>query len=404
VTFDILDITETTGDAQSLVRTDKHIHEERDHARQMRDAYALLKRTHSTSLLQKIPIVIMSKPILYTFPGSVWAAGTSFDFHPTPSAYHAPICSTSSRTCHASTISFFQRTVTSDALYTVLNYTRKTQSKPKSSISPMETISTRLLSNLQVIQALYPASTHSPELQNPNATLPTLEANGKVYTSTADVTAHLIKHSPVPVKAGTDFIQTIHQDSLDPNFAFMMAVSTISPLYISHLNREQTDEETLAAKAKGFVMQFLSNRQAALERHSATPEGAPHKEFYEGKIKANGGILAIYQGKASEAGKQAFIQGSQGHLNGIGEFIVETLPGYLEPGPFMGGDKPGEDDFHLAAWLTRIGAAVGATGPQDVIRAMEKAFGKSIPEKVVKYWAAWTERPSWKTVYAAGIH
>ncbi|KAK7463767.1 hypothetical protein VKT23_007106 [Stygiomarasmius scandens] len=229
-----------------------------------------------------------------------------------------------------------------------------------------------------------------PELvmQNPNATLPTLEANGKVYTTTADVTAHLIKHSPVPVKAGTDFIQTIHQDSLDPNFAFMMA----------------TDEETLAAKAKGFVMQFLSNRQAALERHSATPEGAPHKEFYEGKIKANGGILAIYQGKASEAGKQAFIQGSQGHLNRIGEFIVKTLPGYLEPGPFMGGDKPGEDDFHLAAWLTRIGAAVGATGPQDVIQAMERAFGKSIPEKVVKYWTAWTERPSWKTVYAAGIH
>ncbi|THU94828.1 hypothetical protein K435DRAFT_829212 [Dendrothele bispora CBS 962.96] len=226
---------------------------------------------------------------------------------------------------------------------------------------------------------------------NPKATLPTLEADGKVYTSTADVTAYLLKHSPVSVKAGTDFIQTIHEDNLDPNFAFLMA----------------TDEETFIAKARGLVMKFLSNRQAALEKHFSTSEGAPHQEFYQSKLQANGGLLAVYQGKVPETGKQAFFQSSQDHLKRINSFVIETLPSFLPKsgeGPFMGGDRPGEDDFHLAAWLTRIGSAFGATGPGDVTKAMENAFGKPVSEKVAQYWATWTERPSWKAVYAAGLH
>ncbi|KAF5368603.1 hypothetical protein D9758_002397 [Tetrapyrgos nigripes] len=275
----------------------------------------------------------MSKPILYTFPGSVWAA--------VPELLIAD-------------------------LY------------------PEGSIETKVI-NLVNGENFEPSFIKL----NPNATLPTLEADGKAYTSTADVTSYLIKNAPVSVKAGTEFIRIIHEDSLDPNFAFFLA----------------TDEVTLQAKATSLPGLFLSGRQTALERHVSTPEGAPHKQFYEEKIKSNGSLLAIYQGKVSEAGKQAFFQGSQGHLERIEAFIQKDLPGYLpESAQFLGGERPGQDDFHLAAWLTRIFAALGATGPENGLKAMEKAFGKPVPDKVAKYWDAWNQRPSWKKVYAGGLH
>lgn len=61
--------------------------------------------------------------------------------------------------------------------------------------------------------------------QNPNATLPTLVVDGKTYVTTAEVIDYLVKHAPRKVAAGTSFIETVHDEAIDPNFPMLIAVS-----------------------------------------------------------------------------------------------------------------------------------------------------------------------------------
>ena len=73
-------------------------------------------------------------------------------------------------------------------------------------------------------------------------------------------------------------------------------------------------------------------------------------------------------------------------------------------GPFLGGTQPGEDDFHLGAWLTRIAAVSGAQKPEEAAEKLAASFGAPVPERVLAYWDAWVVRPSWKEVYDGGCH
>ncbi|KAG2117790.1 uncharacterized protein F5147DRAFT_750526 [Suillus discolor] len=211
------------------------------------------------------------------------------------------------------------------------------------------------------------------------------------YTSTADVTSYLVAHASnrVAVAPGTDFIHKIHEEQYDPNFLMVSA----------------RHEDELRSKASGFSMTFIQNRQSALEKHSATSQSADYREFYHTKIAENGKVLSIYQSKAPENVKNSFFEFSRAHWDTLKAFILEELPDMLPEGGFLGGDKPGEDDFHLAAWLARIVfVAGGADSSKDGIRAIEKELGKPTPEKVVSYWTAWSKRKSWQEVYANGLH
>lgn len=226
---------------------------------------------------------------------------------------------------------------------------------------------------------------------NPQGTLPTLEAGGKAYTSTAEVTSYLVVRASnrVVVAPGTGFIRKIHEKQYDPNFPKLSA----------------RHEDELRSKASGFSMMFLQNRQNALEKHSGTFQGANHREFYDAKIAENGRILSIYQAKAPENVKDSFFECSRTHWNTLKAFILEELPDILPESGFLGGDKPGEDDFHLAAWLARIASvAGGGDSSKDGARAIEKELGKPTPEKVVSYWTAWSGRKSWQEVYVNGLH
>ena len=114
----------------------------------------------------------------------------------------------------------------------------------------------------------------------------------------------------------------------------------------------------------------------------------------------NGGILAIYQSKVSNEVKGVFFDQSKRHWENLNAFILDELPKILPEKGFLGGDNPGEDDFHLGAWLARI---VATTGGKDV-SALEAELGQSVPPKIVAYWATWSVRDSWKKVYAQGLH
>ncbi|KAI8995559.1 hypothetical protein BD414DRAFT_245103 [Trametes punicea] len=224
---------------------------------------------------------------------------------------------------------------------------------------------------------------------NPHATLPTLVADGKAYTNTKDVVRYLVEHAPKQgVARGTHFIDKVHEDSLDPN----------APLLLVR------NEEELRASASGFAFTFVQNRQNSLEKHSVLPEAAPFKSFYDEKKEANGNILAIYKGEVTEEKKEAFFKDSTEHWNNLVSFILNDLPATLPESGFLGGANPGEDDFHLGAWLVRIAHLSGAKADKDGIKALEKETKKPIPPKVVAYWAAWIERPSFKRVYVNGLH
>ncbi|KAJ7357076.1 hypothetical protein DFH08DRAFT_912120 [Mycena albidolilacea] len=223
---------------------------------------------------------------------------------------------------------------------------------------------------------------------NPAGTLPTLEADGQNYTSSTEVIRALIKDAPVKVKEGSAIIETFHQETLDPNFAMLLA----------------RDDAELTAKSAGLAGLFLSRRQAALEKHAADPGAEPYKAFYETKKGQNGGLLAIVTGKAPAEHKAGFFANSQKHFEAVKSAVLEILPGALPDSGFVGGEVPGEDDFHLGAWLTRIAATTGAMSADDALAAFEKAYGVPPPAKVASYWGAWTARPSWKKVYAGGLH
>lgn len=70
--------------------------------------------------------------------------------------------------------------------------------------------------------------------QNPKATLPTLEADGNVYTSTAEVVSYLVNGASVQVDAeAKEIIDIIHEEQYDPNFALLLFVRHPSRFGIS---------------------------------------------------------------------------------------------------------------------------------------------------------------------------
>ena len=150
-------------------------------------------------------------------------------------------------------------------------------------------------------------------------------------------------------------------------------------------------------------MPFLTG-QNALEKYSNTPEAASHKGFYDKKIPQNGHVLAIYKGEVPEDVKTGFFNISIKHWQNITKYILHELPGLLPDSGFLGGQVPGEDDFHLAGWLARVAFIAGGNPNKGGYTALEKETKAPIPAKVATYWDAWTERPGWKQTYPESLH
>ncbi|KAF8508722.1 hypothetical protein BU17DRAFT_99541 [Hysterangium stoloniferum] len=225
---------------------------------------------------------------------------------------------------------------------------------------------------------------------NPNGTLPTLATPDKTYKSTADVVKYIIESaSKAPGRpSGTDLIDKLHDSSLDPNFS----------MFASH------SEEAIKAKGGSLPGHFVRGRQAALAQLlQSAPE---HAAFYAAKAAQNGQLVAIFGGTAPPEVVQGFIAQSKGHWASIAAFVAADLPGYLPDAGFIGGERPGEDDFHLAVWLARTVAVAGGGNTPEGILALEGALGGTgtVPKKVQSYWNLWRDRESWKEQYADSLH
>ena len=117
-----------------------------------------------------------------------------------------------------------------------------------------------------------------------------------------------------------------------------------------------------------FRLTYLTG-QTALEKYAASAEGALFKDFYAKKLEGNGGILKIYKGDAPSAD---FFATSTGHWQNIVAYVLNDLPEILPASGFIGGAEPGEDDFHVGAWLTRVAWVCGATNDAEGYKALEK--------------------------------
>jgi hypothetical protein len=135
-----------------------------------------------------------------------------------------------------------------------------------------------------------------------------------------------------------------------------------------------------------------------LKKYAASDEGQAHKTFYDQKIASISQVQALLNGQASDRDKQGYFARSTDLWVSTKDFAVETLPGAITVGPFIGGARPGVDDFHVGAWLARIASVVGAKKSEEGIGALEDAFGP-LPDKVKAYWNAWIKRESWVNAY-----
>lgn len=150
-----------------------------------------------------------------------------------------------------------------------------------------------------------------------------------------------------------------------------------------------------------WFSKLLVAGQNALEKYAASSEGAQFKDFYAEKLQGNGGVLKIYKGETSSAD---FFTTSSTHWKTVAGYLLNDLPRILPESGFIAGAEPGEDDFHVGAWLARVTWVTGGNKEADGYKALEKELNTAVPPKVVSYWKAWSSRPSWAKVYAETLH
>lgn len=222
---------------------------------------------------------------------------------------------------------------------------------------------------------------------NLSATLPTLVADGKTYTTTADTVEWLVLHAPTPGAKSShqDIIAAVHRDNTDPNFFLLSA----------------RDQKELDAKRGGLAGLFIRRRQAKLEElASKSPEDL--KAFYKEKLAYNGVLSSVYAEDATSETTAGWFAKSTQHWADMKAFVETELPSLLPASGFVDGAAPGEADFHVAAWLARTAGVTGAT--PDNVAPLGEALGITLDSKVVAYFDTWKVRESWKTLYAEGLH
>ena len=149
------------------------------------------------------------------------------------------------------------------------------------------------------------------------------------------------------------------------------------------------------------VLNPLTAGQAALDNLLSSPSTDEFTEFLQVKSAVNGGVLAIYEGRAPPGSTEAFFAMSTKLWENIRKFIIHDLPKVLPDEGFIGGQEPGEDDFHLVGWLARVIGVIGGTDACPNV--LKPEFKQDVPEKLLKYWRLWSSRESFKAVYADGL-
>ncbi|ORY32567.1 hypothetical protein BCR39DRAFT_586902 [Naematelia encephala] len=223
----------------------------------------------------------------------------------------------------------------------------------------------------------------------PAGTIPALVSDGKTFTDSTTVTKELLRLAPHPPRVSahtsTSLVEEVHGAAHDPNATLLFA-------------RDDADYE---AKKNGLAKAFLAGRQKALDKYAPdAPE--EFKTFLTKKQQGNKQLLEFFTGNPDEAAKKEHFATAASLWNSVGITIRGVLTQALQKteGPFVAGKTPGEADFHVITWLSRIitcaGVEPGSPASVAIPKLQEYTGGHAIDPVVSKYWDAWIARDSFK--------
>jgi len=228
-------------------------------------------------------------------------------------------------------------------------------------------------------------------------------------------------------------IEILHSDEADPNRLFFLAARDDAELTaagpsifgLTQGRREELDRLLAdAASEGGFQASEKTKQYWATKKASEEPFYEVAKDHDKPSAKLTPAALA----KRKEYFERAKIVWSVDLTKVLLALSKEML------GPYVLGDQISVADMHLAAWIARLGALVGAT-PTDtgavVIAKLEAKIGggftlpkdfAALPDiqrtptagveavaevpisKLGAFWDAFSQRASWKKWYEGGLH
>ncbi|EKM61076.1 uncharacterized protein PHACADRAFT_247441 [Phanerochaete carnosa HHB-10118-sp] len=231
--------------------------------------------------------------------------------------------------------------------------------------------------------------------------------------------------------ASNKIIELLHSEAGDPNALMFMNAQDDEQLE----RLTESLKPILIAKCDALDKLIEENKHAEVKVSEKTAR------FWEMKRVATSMILDVLEDgekPTSEVDDEA--KGKRGEYfkaaaqawGGLQEVLVQLSKEII--GPYALGDQLSIADLHLAAWLARIAMLSGAQTTDDggaVISKIEEHVGESfsLPKdfsvaearrraglpasnvppterqaRLAAFWDAVKERPSWKKVYADGLH
>ncbi|KAI0375051.1 hypothetical protein BV20DRAFT_960106 [Pilatotrama ljubarskyi] len=226
-------------------------------------------------------------------------------------------------------------------------------------------------------------------------------------------------------------IELLHSSAADPNALFYTSART---------------EAELQALAKR-ILPFLYGRRDTLAKlladseSGAVPVSDKTRAFWHMKKIAVDNFIQVFEeadkssaelSEEARKRREAYLESARSAWSGL-KNVLGTLHQEII-GPYTLGDQLSIADLHLAAWLSRIAFLADANASDDGNTAVGKieshiGDGFSLPKdfsvaearrraglaatgtdsterqnKLAAFWDAIKERPSWKKVYADGLH
>ncbi|KAK0198339.1 hypothetical protein F5146DRAFT_1019172 [Armillaria mellea] len=228
---------------------------------------------------------------------------------------------------------------------------------------------------------------------------------------------HTTSQAPAPsltpatiafTETSAEMIELVHTDEVDPsNLKYMNA----------------RDADSLKSLAREMLPALHTRRDALSKYISNADNGTIQvsekvKTLWKEQKAATEVLLGLYKnadvpGSAldpEEKSKRAeYFEMATCARASLGRTLLRLEKDII--GPFALGDQLSIADIHLSAWLARIVKLAGGTMTNDGSAAVERLqhhvgteFKLDQKGRLSEYWDAMRERPSWKKVYAEGLH
>ncbi|KAK0465051.1 uncharacterized protein EV420DRAFT_1475290 [Desarmillaria tabescens] len=209
-------------------------------------------------------------------------------------------------------------------------------------------------------------------------------------------------------ETSAELIELVHTDEVNPN-------------NLEYMNARDTDSLKNLARE---MLPVLHTRRAVLSKYISDADSGKIQisekttALWKEKKAATEVLLGLYKNadvsesalNPEEKSKRAeYFEMARCARASLGRALLRLQKDII--GPFALGDQLSIADMHLSAWLASIvklaGGAATDNGSAMVGRLQEYIGTEFILGKqgrLSQYWEAMKERPSWKKVYAEGLH